>query len=262
MPTDAAKPDYGIDAPGVVRNLFLVTAIGLLLFGTAAAGWWSGNIDTAVGGVRLHMPLARMALWPAVACGIMGCWMLWESKVGKVRSREKLLDQLTWTGAERVLDVGCGRGLMLIGAAKRLTTGKAVGVDIWQARDLSGNRPESTVENARREGVPGRIAVTTADMRALPIAGGALDVVVSCAAIHNLESSADRATAIAEVARVLRPGGRAIIDDIRHPGDYERTLRAHGCTTRRIDSRALSLLLMLVTFGSLLPGTLIATKER
>jgi len=40
-----------------------------------------------------------------------------------------------------VLDVGCGRGLLLIGAARRLTTGKAVGVDIWQAEDRVGNLP-------------------------------------------------------------------------------------------------------------------------
>jgi cyclopropane fatty-acyl-phospholipid synthase-like methyltransferase len=44
-------------------------------------------------------------------------------------------------GDETVLDVGYGRGLHLIGAAKRLTTGKAPGVDIWQAEDLSGNLP-------------------------------------------------------------------------------------------------------------------------
>jgi cyclopropane fatty-acyl-phospholipid synthase-like methyltransferase len=54
-----------------------------------------------------------------------------------------LLDRIEWTGQEEVLDVGCGRGLMLIGAAKRLTTGKATGIDIWQAEDLSGNRPEA-----------------------------------------------------------------------------------------------------------------------
>ena len=33
------------------------------------------------------------------------------------------------------LDIGCGRGLMLIGAAKRLMTGKAMGIDVWHAQD-------------------------------------------------------------------------------------------------------------------------------
>ena len=79
----------------------------------------------------------------ALVCGFMGARMVWDSKYGKVRERERLLDLLTWTGRERVLDVGCGRGLLLIGAAKRLTTGgggSAAGIDLWQQEDLSGNR--------------------------------------------------------------------------------------------------------------------------
>jgi cyclopropane fatty-acyl-phospholipid synthase-like methyltransferase len=73
-----------------------------------------------------------------------------------------------------VLDVGCGRGLLLIGAAKRLTTGKAVGVDIWQTEDLSGNRPEATLENARLERVAERVGVKDGDARRLPFADGTL----------------------------------------------------------------------------------------
>lgn len=75
--------------------------------------------------------------------------MVWDCKVGKLRSRDRLLDGLALRGDETVLDVGCGRGLLLIGAAKRLTTGTAVGVDIWQTEDLSGNRPEATLESHR-----------------------------------------------------------------------------------------------------------------
>jgi arsenite methyltransferase len=128
--------------------------------------------------------------------------MLWDSKIGKLRSREHLLRRITWTGEERVLDVGCGRGLMLIGVAKRLTTGMATGIDIWQTEDLSGNRPEATLENARREGVLDRIEVRTGDMRQIPFADNTFDVVVSRAAIHNLYETGDRAQAISEIARV------------------------------------------------------------
>src|SRR5262249_36864651 len=39
-----------------------------------------------------------------------------------------------------VVDVGCGRGLLRIGAALWLSSGTAVGVDIWNWVDLSGNR--------------------------------------------------------------------------------------------------------------------------
>jgi cyclopropane fatty-acyl-phospholipid synthase-like methyltransferase len=56
-----------------------------------------------------------------------------------VRARERLLNTLTWSGDERVLGVGCGRSLMLLGAAKRLRGGRAVGVDLWRTEDLAGN---------------------------------------------------------------------------------------------------------------------------
>ncbi|HKO56545.1 MAG TPA: class I SAM-dependent methyltransferase [Thermoanaerobaculia bacterium] len=250
------RANYGIDAPGVIRNLLLVTVIGLLLWGTAAAGLWSGFLGNA----HVRINIARTVIWPAICCGLMAAWMLWQSAVGKVRGREALLDQLTWTGGEQVLDVGCGRGLMLIGAAKRLTTGMATGVDIWQAEDLSGNRPDATLENARLEGVAERVEVETADMRKLPFPDASFDKVVSSVAIHNLYEASDRAKAIAEIARVLKPGGEVLIDDIRHGGEYAGALTAAGCTVRRIDSRVGSLFTTLVTFGSLRPATLVARK--
>src|SRR5919206_1513523 len=158
------KADYGIDAPGVIRNLLIVAVVGLLAWGTMALELWSGVVR--IGAVRLG--LAWMLLWPGIGCGVMAIWMLYDSKIGKVRDRERLLDLVPWRGDERVLDVGCGRGLMLIGAAKRCA--EATGIDIWQAEDLSGNRPEATIENAKREGVS--VEVKTADMRKLPFDDG------------------------------------------------------------------------------------------
>src|SRR5262245_42175976 len=138
--TDSAvqRPDYGIDAPGVVRNLFLVAAIDLAVWGSATLGLWSGQFAIPISVVRLVFPLTDAGLGIGLGCTAMGVWMMWESKVGKLRGREQLLSRVAWTGHEQVLDVGCGRGLMLIGAAKRLTDGKAIGIDIWQAEDLSG----------------------------------------------------------------------------------------------------------------------------
>jgi ubiquinone/menaquinone biosynthesis C-methylase UbiE len=131
-------------------------------------------------------------------------------------------------------------------------------VDIWQAEDLSGNRPEATLENAAREGVRERVEVKTADMRKLPFDDDSFDVVVSCAAIHNLYDAGDRARAIAEIARVLRAGGRAVIDDIRHGAEYARVFAQHGCEVVR---KGANPFLTFVTFGSLRPATLIATRS-
>jgi SAM-dependent methyltransferase len=261
--TRETRPDYGLDAPGVVRNLLLGGGVGLALWIAGISGLWSGEwVLGPIGGVTLRFPLTRMGLWAGAGMTAMAGWMIWSSRVGKLRERERFLDRLSWTGNERVLDVGCGRGLMLIGAARRLTAGRAVGIDLWQAQDLSGNRPGAVFENARREGVAGRVAVSTADMRDLPFPSAAFDAVVSCAAIHNIPSPTDRARALVEIARVLKPGGRIAIDDIRHGGEYAKVLAATGCEdVRRVGSRAGALLLALVTMGSLHPDVLMARKR-
>ena len=151
------KPDYGLDAPGVVRNLCLAGGAGILIWALGAAGAIPNGLT--LGPVRIELGLAPLC----VGVGMLGVglWMLWSSKVGKIRYREKLLDHHAWQGDEHVLDVGCGRGLMLVGSAKRLTTGTATGIDIWQAEDLSGNEPGAPLENARREGVGDRVTVQT-----------------------------------------------------------------------------------------------------
>lgn len=248
-----SRPDYGLDAPGTVRNLFLAGGTGLLLWATSALGLWSGQ--------WFGIPLDRIGIACGVSFTATGAWMVYVSKIGKRRSRERLLDRVVWRGDEAVLDVGCGRGLMLVGAARRLTTGKATGIDIWQAEDLSGNRPTATLENARREGVADRVEVKTADMRQIPFPDESFDVVLSCWAIHNLYDSKDRDQAVREIARVLKPEGVALIKDIRHCGQYARTLAASGCPgAQRVDSRLASLLTTLVTCGAVRPGTLVARK--
>jgi arsenite methyltransferase len=159
--------------------------------------------------------------------------------------------------------VGCGRGLMLIGAAKHLTTGRATGVDIWRAEDLSANSRDATLSNARIEGVADRVDVETADMRELPFADASIDLVVSCAAIHNLEARQDRETTISEIARVLKPGGRALIDDIRHFNEYRSEFAARGCVLiARLDNRIASAFWAVISFGSLRPGTLLVQKAQ
>lgn len=262
-PASTTAADYGLDAPTVVRNLLLAATTGFLLWGSGALRLWSGWLVLGpLAGVTLRFPLTSMGLWSGLGCGAMALWMIWSSKVGKLKGRERLLDRITWTGGERVLDVGCGRGLMLIGAAKRLTSGRATGIDIWQARDLSGNRPGATLDNARREQVVDRVAVYTADMRRMPFPDGTFDVVLSSAAVHNLYSASDRAQAIGEIARVLKPGGQALIDDIRHHGEYAATFVQHGCSdVRRFGSVVVAGLLAVITFGALRPATLLVRKS-
>ncbi len=216
----SAKPNYGIDAPGLVRTFALIGVAGLALAGVAAA---------ALGGSPgLQIALLNMGLWPGVAFLLTAAVMLHGSLRGKLRLREQIFDGIPWRGDERVLDVGCGRGLMLIGAAKRLTTGNAVGIDLWQKEDLSGNRPENALANAAAEGVADRVEVRDGDARQLPFADAEFDVVLSASAIHNIYDAAGRRKAIEEIARVTKPGGRVAIFDIRHAREYADALRSLG----------------------------------
>ncbi len=247
-PRKFPRPDYGLDAPGVVRNLFFFSAAGLFVALAALVNW-------------IPLFLIGPGIGFFISFAITGSWMVYSSKIGKIHAREWLLDCANLRGDENVLDVGCGRGLMLIGAAKRLTTGRATGIDIWQAEDLSGNSAEATLENARREGVANRVEVITGDMRSMPFPSESFDLIVSCWAIHNLYNPADREKAIREISRVMKPGGRAIVKDIRHLGEYTRAFAASGCKdVVRLTSAGSTLVAMLMTFGSLKPGVILVRK--
>lgn len=244
-------PNYGIDAPIAVRNLFVVAALVLISLTTRLLGLWSKQD-----------PIAMIA-WPllcaGLSCGAMGFWMLYDSKFGKVREREVHLDRLPWRGDERVLDVGCGLGLFLIGAAKRLTTGRAVGIDKWQQEDLSGNHAEGTLENAKLEGVADKVEVHTGDARTLPFADASFYVVLSSSALHNIYDAGERRTAVREIARVLAPGGRVLIDDVRHLRQYAAVLRGDGVEARCVQG-VFAILATVVSFGFIQCGYVIGGK--
>jgi ubiquinone/menaquinone biosynthesis C-methylase UbiE len=136
----------------------------------------------------------------------------------------ELLDRLRLQGDERVLDLGCGRGAVLLAVAKRLTKGRGVGVDIWSRADQSGNSVAVTRRNAEAEAVSERVVTLTANMMALPFPSDTFDVVVSNVAIHNIKGQRGRAKAIDEAIRVLRPGGRLLVADLANTGAYSRRL--------------------------------------
>lgn len=131
--------------------------------------------------------------------------MLFYSKVGKLALRERLLDKIPWRGDERVLDVGCGRGLLAVGAAHRVSSGTVTGVDMWNRHAVRDNRAGSVPENAAIEGVQHRVAVKEGGARKLPFADGTFDVVVSNFVVRELKSRADRHQMLCEVARALKP---------------------------------------------------------
>lgn len=217
----AKKADYGIDGPPVIRG-FVLLGVGLVVVG--------GFVYI------LLSPMQSLIAWILLSCSVLAGLlsllsaglMVRSSKVGKLRQREKLLDLVDIRGEEMVLDVGCGRGLLLNAAAKRLTTGKAVGIDIWQTEDLSDNHPEMTLANAEAEGVADRVEVKTVDMQQMLFSDETFDVAVSSMAIHNIRDRDGRTKAVREIARVLKPGGRVALQDFQCTDEYAQILRDLG----------------------------------
>jgi len=147
---------------------------------------------------------------------------------GKLSVWKELLDELDLRGDEYVLDIGCGRGAVLISAAHRLPRGRATGADIWRLRDQTGNSRAAAERNAMVEGVSERVEFAAADARDLPFPPGSFDVVLSNLTFSNIHSSEERARALREAVRVLRPGGwMRIVDD--RADRYAPVLQSAGC---------------------------------
>lgn len=182
---------------------------------------------TARGAAR-RRPLETLApgLALAVLTGTVASY-LHSSLRGKFAVWERLLDELELTGAERVLDLGCGRGAVLCAAARRLTRGHAAGVDIWRP-DQTGNSPAATWRNVQAEGVAGSVWLLTADITHLPFPDASFDLVVSSLVVHNVPGPDRRAAAIDEASRVLHPGGRLVLVDLAFTREHARRLQQNG----------------------------------
>ncbi|HEX6445137.1 MAG TPA: arsenite methyltransferase [Streptosporangiales bacterium] len=106
---------------------------------------------------------------------------------------------------EVVLDLGSGGGIDVILSARRVgPTGKAYGVDMTDEMLALARR------NASEAGV-GNVEFLKGDIEALPLPDASVDVVISNCVI-NL--SVDKPAVFAEIARVLRPGGRVGVSDV------------------------------------------------
>src|SRR3954465_3161160 len=153
--TPRRRGSYGIDAP------YAPAAIAVMSVAVLVLAILSGN---------LWKFLPVLFIWTVLG------FYLHTTRRGKFMVWADLLDQLQLRGDERILDLGCGRGAVLLMAAQHLTTGRAVGVDLWSTFDQSGNSAEATRRNAGAEGVADRVELHTADMTALPFEDNSFDV--------------------------------------------------------------------------------------
>jgi SAM-dependent methyltransferase len=147
----------------------------------------------------VSIPLAVVAVWAGAAVVILNAMLN--------RPMPLPTERFLTSGSGRVLDVGAGSGRAAIGVLLARPQTTAMGVDIYSGYwGIDENTPERFMRNARIAGVAERAATRVGDMRQLPFGEGEFDAVVSSYAIDHLKR-AERSKAIAEVARVLKPGG-------------------------------------------------------
>jgi SAM-dependent methyltransferase len=146
----------------------------------------------------------------------------------EIEARAAYLGLLDVAEGDRVLDVGCGSGVVTREIARRVgPSGCAVGVDpspalLAIARDL-----------AEVEGLGNRVELHEGSALALPFADGAFDVAIAVTALSHTPGAEG---AIPEMARVVRPGGRMGVFDL----DTDMTSVTHPdrTLTRRIIAAA------------------------
>jgi ubiquinone/menaquinone biosynthesis C-methylase UbiE len=195
------KPKYGLYAIKIIAMLFsVIELVGLLLL---SAGYAfnityltiSGWIITAFG---IYMIVAHfLSLYVFTGVGT--------TRFGLIAKHIEL------KGNEYVLDVGTGTGRTAIQMAKRLTTGKLVGIDIWDMMELSGNSPERAYKNAEIEGVKDKVEFKFGNVLEIPFDDDVFDIVTCSSVLNNLHREKDRIKALKEILRVLKPKGKLML---------------------------------------------------
>jgi SAM-dependent methyltransferase len=190
---DALSYDFGYS--WIVRNAMLIPC--LLAGGVAALAAWRA-----------------WPRWVTVAALLVSAWTLAAVVILNMMLNTPMelpTERFMASGSGRVLDVGAGSGRASIGVLLARPRVTATGADIYSGYwGIDENTPERFMKNARIAGVADRASARTGDMRALPFPDGEFDAVVSSYAVDHIPR-ADRPKAIAEISRVLKPGGEFLL---------------------------------------------------
>ena len=202
MKKKSEKPKYGLYAIKIIAILFsIIEIIGLLLL---SAGYFvfnntyltvGGGIITAFG---IYMIVAHfLSLY--VFGGVDS------TRFGRIAKFLEL------KGDEYVLDVGCGTGRTAVQVAKRLTTGRLVGIDIWDTMELGDNSPERAYKNAEIEGVKGKVEFKFGSVLEIPFNDNVFAIITCSSVLNNLRGKENRIKALREIFRVLKPKGKCML---------------------------------------------------
>lgn len=120
-----------------------------------------------------------------------------------------------WDGTNPVIDVGTGTAQIPIALCRASPTTRLVGVDAAESMLAVGRT------NVARAGLTNRLELKLADAKKLPFADAAFAAVMSNSIVHHIP---EPAAVVAEMMRVLRPGGRIFVRDLLRPAN-EATLQ-------------------------------------
>jgi ubiquinone/menaquinone biosynthesis C-methylase UbiE len=157
-------------------------------------------------------------------------WLMFLGRIGAVRALP--LDLAAIRSGERVLDVGCGTGELTLAAARRVGPGAAV-----YGIDAAPEMIEVARRKAKRSGRTVHFLVEPVE--ALNFPDGSFDVVLSSFMMHHLPADLKR-RALAEIGRVLRPGGRLVIVDLQATSRLPRLWQPGWLVIRLHKQRAAS----------------------
>ena len=136
------------------------------------------------------------------------------------------------------LDVGCGRGMVLLKVAQRkkeiaakagaVDVRPAYGIDIFASADQTGNHPDATYRNAAAMQVLDFTVLHTASFaKTFPFADGVFSIVTASLSLHNV-GKPEQGAAVREMARVCSPGGIIIIVDLFGVNGHVSALKELG----------------------------------
>jgi len=132
------------------------------------------------------------------------------------RLRRMFADDLELRVGDRVLDVGCGTGRLAMVLAARVAPGGSV-----DGMDAATEMINLATSRARKNGLPARFQIAFAQH--LPFSDATFDAVACTLVLHHVAED-DQQTAVEEMYRVLKPGGRLLIAEFRG-GHAHRRLR-------------------------------------
>jgi len=193
------KPNYGQE---MIPLLLIMTILFVLLS--------SAIIYLTVSGFSNSIFLIIMGGIALFSVTVAGTGV-WSSRVGKMIMRDKLIAELNLKGTENVLDIGCGRGLLTVGIAKKLTTGKVIGLDHWKSTLEYNYTRQMAERNIVCEGVGNVAEIEDGDAMKLQFENDKFDIITSSLAMHHIT---EPRLAIKEMWRGLKPGGTIAIADL------------------------------------------------